>query len=120
MVILSDFGWFWGDFVHFGGFPVKMVFNPGLLGNPSQLRKRYTTHRGVISEVLQRVDFTLPECVGPKLPLGRTSEMTSDELAWIPMEARIVHHFHRKSPKMPKIASKRDTPLVHVFYLVHL
>ena len=31
---------------YFGGFPVKTVCNPGLPGNPSQQRKRYTTHRG--------------------------------------------------------------------------
>ena len=35
-----------GHFGHFGGFPVKTVCTPGLHGNPSQQRKRYTTHLG--------------------------------------------------------------------------
>ena len=33
---------------------------------------------GVISEVLPRVDFALPACLGPKSTLGRTSEMTPE------------------------------------------
>ena len=35
-----------GHFGHLLGFPVKTLCNHGLPGNPSQQRKRYTTHRG--------------------------------------------------------------------------
>ena len=35
-----------GHFGHYGGFPVKTVCTPDFKGNPSQQRKRYTTHRG--------------------------------------------------------------------------
>ena len=37
---------FLGTFWRFWGFPVKTVCHTGLPGNPSQQRKRYTTHRG--------------------------------------------------------------------------
>ena len=37
---------FLGTFWRFWGFPVKTVGTPGLPWNPSQQRKRYTTHRG--------------------------------------------------------------------------
>ena len=64
-----------GTFWRFWGFPVKTVCNPGLPGNPSQQRKRYTDLRG---SVLPRVDFAIPVCLGPKSSLGRTSERTPE------------------------------------------
>ena len=85
---------------------------------------------GVISEVLPRVDFALPVCLGPKSTLGRTAEMTP-EGRWCvfsadldSLEARIAHRFHRKSQQMAKMTQnhlkKGVPPFLHVFYLVPL
>ena len=86
-VILDHFG-------HLLGFPVKTVCNPSLPGIQAS-RENGTLPIGVISEVLARVDFALPACLGPKSTLGRTSELTSD--GWCTV---FFAHRFRKSLKM--------------------
>ena len=112
-----------GTFWRVWGFSVNPVCTPGLPWNPSQQRKRYTTHRGVISGVLPRVDLDPRHAGSTKSTLGRTYEMTPPKvgvpfslLTWIPWEARIAHRFHRKSPKSPKNAQNRGTPRFDQFF----
>ena len=78
----------------------------------------------VISEVLPRVYFALPACLGPKYTLGRASEMArggwctvfSAGLHPLLWETSLAHRFQQKSPKLPKTAQNRGTPLFDQFF----
>ena len=69
---------FWGDFGAFWGISDEN----GVQYWPARVSKlaEKTIHRpsGVISEVLLKVGFALPACLGPKSTLWGTSEMTPD------------------------------------------
>ena len=70
---------------------------------------RFHHPSGIISEVLPRVDFVLPACLGPKSTLGRTSEMTPD--GWCTIFSAGLDSLGGQygtpfSPEIPKIAKK--------------
>ena len=62
----------------FWGFPVKTVCTAGLQGNPSQQRKRYTTHRGSSQRSSLGSNWAPRHAGSANSTLGRASEMTSD------------------------------------------
>ena len=65
----------------------------------------------VISEVLPRVYFTLPACLGPKYTLWSASEMAHGEWCGLhPLGDQSGTPFHQKSPKSPKCAQNRGNP----------
>ena len=69
---------FVGTFWRFWGFPVKMVCHTGLPGNPSQQRKRYTTHRGSSQRCSRGSILYSLRVQGPNRPSG-------GPLRWPPM-----------------------------------
>ena len=118
---------FWALFGDFGGFTVKTVCNPGLPGNPSQQRKRYTTHRGSSQRPSRGSILHSLRVYGPNRPSGGPLKwppmggVPFSLLAWIPWEARIAHVFTGNPPKSTKSAQNRGyPPFFHVFFILYL
>ena len=103
---------FWALFSDFGVFPVKTECNPALPGNPSQQRKRHTTHQGS-SQVLPRVNLGRGHAGSAKLTLGRTSARTPD--GWCTVFSAGLDFLGGQdctpfSPKIPKKCPKWGYP----------
>ena len=106
---------FWGGYPYFGHFYEILGISGenGVQSWPPQgiqvSRENGTPPFGVISEVLPRANFVLLAGLGPKLALGRTSEMTPE--AWCTVFSAGLgslggQYGTQFSPEIPKIAKK--------------
>ena len=123
-MILGHFGSFW-PFVGISGENGVQSWPP----RESKPAGKPVHHpSGVISEVLPRVDLGPRHAGSAKLTHGRTSEMTPDGWCTVfsagldSLGGQDSHSFHRKSPRMAKMAQnhlkKGGPPFLHVFYIV--
>ena len=111
-----------GTFWQFWGFPVKTMCWTGLPEDASQQRKRYTTLRGSSQRPSRGYISHSLRVQGPNTPSGgplrwpTTGGVPFSLLACILWETSQAHRFHRKSPKLPKSAQNRGTPLFDQFF----